>query len=72
MTSNNDNFSYRIGRRAGKQGLRPSVRNQAGVEKYATGTNSSQQADQDYHAEDIPQRGPQNGPTVNCQRETSK
>jgi len=54
MTSNNDNFSYRIGRRAGKQGPRPSVGNQAGVEKYATGTNSAQQADEDYHAEDIP------------------
>ena len=70
MTSNNDNFSYRIGRRAGKQGPRPSVGNQAEVEKYATGTNSAQQADEDYHAEDIPHRGPQNAPTVNRQRET--
>ena len=45
MTSNNDKFSFRIGRRAGKRGPLPSVGNQAGVEKYATGTNSSQQAD---------------------------
>ena len=70
MTSNNDNFSYRIGRCTGKQGPRPSVGNQAGVEKYANGTNSSQQADEDYQDEDIPQRGPQNAPTVNRQRET--
>lgn len=70
MRSKNDNFSYRIGRRAGKQGPRPSGGNQAGVEKYATGTNSAQQAVEDYHTEDIPQRSPQNAPTVNRRRET--
>ena len=67
MTSNNENFSNRIGRRAGKQGPRPSAGNQAGVEKYATGTNSAQQAVEDYHTEDIPQRSRQNAPTINCQ-----
>ena len=69
MTSNNDNFSYRIGRRAGKQGPRPSAGNQAEVEKYATGTNSAHQANEDHHAEDTPHRGPQNAPTKNRQRE---
>ena len=33
MTSNNYNFSYRIGRSAGKQGSRRSVGHQAGIEK---------------------------------------
>ena len=35
--------SYRISRRAGYQGLRPSVGNQAAVEKLATGKNSSEE-----------------------------
>ena len=35
--------SYRIGRRAGYQGPRPSVGNQAEVEKLATGRNSSKE-----------------------------
>ena len=69
MTSNNDNFSYHIGRRTGKQGPRPSAGNQAEVEKYATGTNSAHQANEDHHAEDTPHRGPQNVPTKNRQRE---
>lgn len=45
MTSKNDYFSYRIRVVVPvKQGMRPSVGNQAGVERYATGENS-QQAD---------------------------
>ena len=32
---------YCIGRRTGKSGLRLPMRNQAGIKKYATGTNSS-------------------------------
>ena len=64
MTSKDDNFSYRNGCRAGKQGPRPSAGNQAGVE-YATGTNSAQQAEEEYHAGE---RGPQNVPAANRQR----
>ena len=49
----------RIGRRAGKQGPRPSAGNQAEVEKSATGTSSSHQAHEDCHAEVSPHSGPQ-------------
>ena len=39
--------------------------NQAGIEKYATGTNSTQNAPEDDHTEDIPQRGPHVAPPQN-------
>ena len=41
MMSTPNQTSYRITRRAGHQGVRPPVLNQAGIEKYATGSNQS-------------------------------
>ena len=55
MTSCCNSFSYRIGRRAGEQGPRPSVENQAEVEKSTSGINSSHKEPQNNHAEDPPQ-----------------
>ena len=41
MSKTKENCKYRINRRAGKQGSRPSVRSQAEVEKYVTGHHYS-------------------------------
>ena len=41
MSKTKENCKYRIDRRAGKQGSRPSVRGQAEVEKYVTGRHYS-------------------------------
>ena len=51
-------ITYRIGRRAGKQGPRPSVGNQAEVEKSATGTDPSNQAHEDHNTEENTHRCP--------------
>ena len=51
-------ITYRIGRRAGKQGPRPSVESQAEVEKSATGTGSSNQAHEDHNTEENTYRCP--------------
>ena len=51
-------ITYRIGRRAGKQGPRPSVGNQAEVEKSATGTDSSNQAHEDHNTKENTHRCP--------------
>ena len=51
-------ITYRIGRRAGKQGPRPSVGNQDEVEKSATGTDSSNQAHEDHNTEENTHRCP--------------
>lgn len=58
MTSCTNRVSYCIGRRAGEQGSRPSVENQAEVEKSETGTHSSQQELGDIHAEDPLEEAP--------------
>ena len=58
MASRGKTFSYRIGRRVGKQGLRAPVGNQVEVEKSTTGTNSSHHAPEDFHTEGTPQSGP--------------
>ena len=50
--------TYHIGRCMGKQGPRPSVGNQAEVEKSATGTDSSNQVHEDHHIEEYTHRGP--------------
>ena len=47
----------RIGRRAGQQGPRSPVRDQAGIEKFATGTDSTHQPVEEPHAEDTPHSG---------------
>ena len=65
MASHGQKFTYRIGRRAGKQGPRPSVGNQAEVEKSATGTNSPHHASEDFHTENNPQSGPHETPSHN-------
>ena len=57
--------SCRIARCADQQGALPPVRNQAEVETYRTGTNSTQNALEDHHTEDITQRGPHVEPTQN-------
>ena len=50
--------SCRIGRRADKHGLRLSVRNQAEIEKSATGPNSPEtNVLEDFHEEPAAQRG---------------
>ena len=51
-------ITYHIGRRAGKQGPRPSVGNQAEVEKSATGTDSSNQAHEVHNTEENTHRCP--------------
>ena len=48
----------RIARQPDKKGARSTARDQAVFEKSSSGTNSAQNADKDNHAEDIPQRGP--------------
>ena len=58
MNMSQNNNSYRIGRRAGQQGPRPSVRNQAEVEKSATGTNSPVHELEVIHAENVSHNGP--------------
>ena len=58
MASRGKTFSYRIGRRVGKQGPRPPVGNQVKVEKSTTGTNSSHHALEDFLTEGTPQSGP--------------
>ena len=58
MMETQNKVTYRIGRRAGKQGPRPSVGNQAEVEKSATGTDSSNQAHEDHRTEEYTHRGP--------------
>lgn len=68
MTDQPNKLSYRIGRHEGRQGPRPSVGNQAEVEKFVTGTNSTQQANEDHHGEDIPHRGP--APSENRRKPT--
>ena len=65
MASHGQNFTYRIGRRTGKQGPRPSVGNQAEVEISATGTNSPHHASEDFHTESNPQSGPHETPAYN-------
>ena len=62
--------SYRIGRRAGQQGPLSPVRNQAGIEKYATGSNSTQQVSQEHQAQGNPQNGLLSTTTVNSTKET--
>ena len=49
--------SYRIGRLVGQQGLRSRLRNQAGIEKYATGPDSTHPVLENHHAKDNPQNG---------------
>ena len=51
MTDTNIHNSNRIGRHPGKKGPRSPVRNQTGLEKSATGTNSSHQESEESHAE---------------------
>ena len=51
-------ITYRIGRCAGKQGLRPSVGNQADVERSSTGTDFSNQAHGDHNTEEYTHRCP--------------
>ena len=58
MMEPQNRVSYRIGRRAGKQGPRHTVGNQAEVEKSATGTDSSNQAHEDHRTEEYTHRGP--------------
>ena len=65
MASHGQKFTYRIGHRAGKQGPRPSVGNQAEVEKSATGTNSPHHSSEDFHTESNPQSGPHETPFHN-------
>ena len=65
MASHGQKLTYRIGHRAGKQGPRPSVGNQAEVEKSATGTNSPHHASEDFHSESNPQSGPHETPSHN-------
>ena len=65
MASHELRLSYRISRRAGKQGPRPSAGNQAEVEKSATGTNSPHHASEDFHTESNPQSGPHEAPSHN-------
>ena len=48
----------RIARQPDKKGARSTARDQAVFEKSSFGTNSAQNADKDNHAENIPQRGP--------------
>ena len=73
MTSRNTRFSCRIGRRADKQGPRSPARNQAGIEKYATGTNSPQnKVPEENHAEDTPQGGLLTANTENPSEQTRK
>ena len=50
--------SYRIGRRAGEQGPRPSGRNQPEVEKSATGMNSQTDDLSGYQNQDFPNPEP--------------
>lgn len=40
------------------------------VEKFVTGTNSTQQVNEDHHGKNIPHRGPQTAPSENCQKPT--
>ena len=73
ITSRNTRLPCRIGRRADKQGPRSPARNQAGIEKYATGTNSPQnKVPEENHAEDTPQRGLLPTTTENPPRRTRK
>ena len=65
MASHGQKFTYRIGRRAGKEGLRPSATNQAEVEKSATGANCPHHASEDFHTESNPQSGPHETPSHN-------
>ena len=51
MTDTNIHNSNRIGRHPAKKGPRSPVRNQTGLEKSATGTNSSHQESEESHAE---------------------
>ena len=50
--------SYCIGRRAGKSGPRLLVWNQAGIEKYAAGTNSSPEHPSGSQNREKPNLGP--------------
>ena len=65
MASHGQKFTYRISRHAGKQGPRPSVGNQAEVEKSATGTNTPHHSSEDFHTESNPQSGPHETPSHN-------
>ena len=65
-------FSCRIGRRADKQGPRSPVGDQAGIEKYATGTNSTQNALEDHHTEDIPHVAPPQNSTKASRQKWSR
>ena len=56
MMEPQNRITYRIGRRACKQGQRPSVGNQAEVEKSATGTDSSNQAHEGHNTEEYTHR----------------
>ena len=49
---------YRIGRRAGQQGSRPPEGNQSGVEKSASGMQSSQDDPHGHQNQDIPNSDP--------------
>ena len=65
--------SYRIARRAGQQGARHSVGNQAGGEKCTTGTNSAHpQASEGNHTEEQPQQGPLDDQSVPTKKKREK
>ncbi len=63
---------YRIGCRAGQQGLQSPVRNQAGIEKLVTGTNSTHQALEGLHTKDTLHSGPLCTTTKNPTKGTRK
>ena len=67
------NKSYRLVRRAGEQGTRPSGRDQPEVEKLVTRSNSSQDQGQRGHQEGPdPNPGPVGSPPKNCKKEKRK
>ena len=70
MKSRTRNNSCRIGRPADQQRPRPPAGNQAGIEKSATGTNSTHEVLEDIHNEENPHRGPLATSTVNPSKVT--